>query len=467
MAEIAVSSVLQQLCQFVEENGAFVTGVERDFIDIKDELESIQALVKDAETKAADEGANQGIKTWLKQVREVSYQIDDVIDEYNTWMAQKMNRSIFRATLQKIPGLIRLMTPLHRIGSQIRDIKSSLGKIKDISQFYGKPERGSESYRGTKAPRIDEPRMASLFIEETQVVGFESPRDELVSYLLEGTGDLMLISIVGMGGLGKTTLAKLVYDNHLVKKHFDCRSFITVSQSYTMTELLTEMIRKLCKGNNEPIPKSLWKMDNNTLITHVRQHLQSKRYLLLFDDVWNEAFSDEIEHALISNNKGSRIIITTRKMNIAEYFKKSFSVHVNVHELQPLTPDKAWELFCNKVFRGQCPIELEDMTMEIVQKCGGLPLAIVAIGGLLSTKAKTMFEWRKVSQNLRMEFEHNVHLNSLTHILSLSYDDLPYHLKSCMLYFGIYPEDYVINRKRLTRQWMAEGFVKNEDIRPL
>jgi disease resistance protein RPM1 len=132
-----------------------------------------------------------------------------------------------------------------------------------------------------------------------------------------------------------------------------------------------------------------------------------------------------------------------------------------------LPEDKAYELFCKKVFRGQCPTELEEMSREIVQKCGGLPLAIVAIGGLLSTKPKTMFEWRKLSQNLRMELERNVHLTDLMKILSLSYDDLPHHLKSCMLYFGIYPEDYTINRKRLTRQWMAEGFVKNEEIRPL
>ncbi|MCH96338.1 NBS-containing resistance-like protein, partial [Trifolium medium] len=107
------------------------------------------------------------------------------------------------------------------------------------------------------------------------------------------------------------------------------------------------------------------------------------------------------------------------------------------------------------------------MSFEIVQKCGGLPLAIVAIGGLLSTKDKNMFEWRKVSQNLRMELERNVHLTDIMKILSLSYDDLPHHLKSCMLYFGIYPEDYTIKRKRLTRQWMAEGFVKNEEKRPL
>jgi len=466
MAETAVSFAVQ-LCQFVVEERTLVTGVESDFNDIKDDLESIQAFLKDADRKAAadDEGgANDGVKTWVKQVRDVSFRIEDVIDEYIMYEAQKMNHSIFTATLQKIPGLLRIMNPHHQIASEIQDIKSTLGKIKErITRFPFQSESESGSYRGSKAPRIGDPRMAPYFIEQTQVVGFESLTNELVHRLVEGTDEL--ISIFGMGGLGKTTLAKHVFDNELVKKHFNCRSFITVSQSYSIRELLTEMIKKFCRDNEDPIPDGLYKMDDEALITQVRQYLESKRYLVFFDDVWKENFSDEIEHALICNKKGSRIIVTTRKMNVAEYFKRSFSVHV--HELQPLTPDKAWELFCNKAYRGQCPIELEEMSNEIVQKCGGLPLAIVAIGGLLSTKAKNMFEWRKVSQNLRMELERNVHLTSLTKILSLSYDDLPYHLKPCMLYFGIYPEDYTINRKRLTRQWMAEGFVKNEEIRPL
>jgi disease resistance protein RPM1 len=152
---------------------------------------------------------------------------------------------------------------------------------------------------------------------------------------------------------------------------------------------------------------------------------------------------------------------------VADFFKKSFLVHV--HNLQLLTPNKAWELFCKKVFRsevgGRCPPELEALSKEIVQKCKQLPLAIVAIGGLLSTKSKTLIEWKKVSQNLSLELGRNAHLTSLTKILLLSYDGLPYYLKPCILYFGLYPEDCVINHRRLIRQWIAEGFVKLEEIR--
>ncbi|CAJ2638719.1 unnamed protein product [Trifolium pratense] len=265
-----------------------------------------------------------------------------------------------------------------------------------------------------------------------------------------------------MGGLGKTTLSNHVFHNQRVKKHFDYRLFITVSQSYTVKELLIEMVKKFCKDNKKTIPEDLQEMDKQTLIKQVRQYLQLKRYLVLFDDVWKDIFSHDIEHALINNNKGSRIIVTTRIMNVAKSFKKCNFHDVIVLELQPLPENKALELFYNKAFRGQCPTEFEELSNEIVLKCGGLPLAILVIGGLLSTKPRTTIEWRKVSQNLGIELNLN-----LDKILSLSYDDLPYHLKSCMLYFGIYPEDYTINRKRLTRQWMAEGFVRYEERKTL
>ncbi|CAJ2638722.1 unnamed protein product [Trifolium pratense] len=463
MAEAVVSFVLKKICESVVQESSLLTEVERDFNDIKDDLVSIQAFLKNADTKAA---ANEGVQTWVKQLREASFRIEDVIDEYIMHEAQKINQSRSIATLQMIPNMIWR----YQIAREIQDIKSSLGKIKQKNtEFEFRSESGSGRSRGFKAPRIGDPRLDPYFIEETQVVGFEDPRDELVSWLVEETDDLLLISVVGMGGLGKTTLAKHVFDNQLVKDQFHYRSFITVSQSYNMRELLRYMIKKFCKDNNEPIPKGLQKMDDVNFITQVKQYLESKKYLVVFDDVWEEKISDEIKDALGSNIKGSRIIVTTRKMPIADYFKKSFLVRV--HKLQPLSIEKASELFCNKAFRSkpgkQCPTELKELSDEIVQKCEGLPLAIVAIGGLLSTKDEDMFEWRKVIQNLRMELARNVHLAVLDKILSLSYDDLPYHLKSCMLYFGIYPEDYIINRKRLTRQWMAEGFVKNEEQRPL
>ncbi|WJX30610.1 hypothetical protein P8452_19128 [Trifolium repens] len=466
MVQTAVLFLLQQFYKLAVEETykfavaevTFLKDVHKGFDDIKHELESIQAFLKDADTKAATE---EGVKMWVKDLREAFFRIEDVIDEYVEYLAKNVKNA---SAIQKFkPG------KRHQIASSIQAIKSSLVEINERRKRYDfKKEDGSGSSRGaTQNENFGDPRMDSLFIEETQVVGFEKPKDDLLHFLVEETNELRLVSVVGMGGLGKTTLAKIVFDNQSVKRHFNCHAFITVSQTYNVRELLTKMIQEFCKDTNEPIPEGLReKGDTTTFINQVRQYLDLKRYLVLFDDVWTEKFSDEIKHALVSTNKkGSRIIVTTRNMNVAESFKKSFTV--DVHKLQPLPEEKAYELFCKKVFRGRCPTELEKMSKEIVKKCRGLPLAIVAIGGLLSTKEKTPIEWRKVSQNLRMELKRNIHLTSLDMILSLSYDDLPHHLKPCMLYFGIYPEDYTINRKRLTRQWIAEGFVENEETKPL
>ncbi|KEH32909.1 putative P-loop containing nucleoside triphosphate hydrolase, leucine-rich repeat domain, L [Medicago truncatula] len=469
MAETAVSSALSEVFQFLKEETKLLRGVHRDFSDIKDELESIQVFLKDADRRAADEAdANDGIRTWVKQVRDASFRIEDVIDEY-LLLIHRTNSPGCRSLVCKIPRLMKTLTPRYEIASEIQDIKLSIRGIKERSERYNfqiSHEQGS-SCQSNGCGESDtggwrDPRLSSLFIEETEIVGFEGPREELYGWLLEGAAERTVISVVGMGGLGKTTLAKLVFDSQKVTTQFDCRACIVVSQSYTVRGLLIKMMEQFYQEAEDPDLEILRKMDDRLLIIEVRKYLEHKRYLIFFDDVWQEDFSDQVEFAMPNNNKGSRIIITTRMMQVADFFKKSFLVHV--HNLQLLTPNKAWELFCKKVFRselgGRCPPELEVVAKEIVQKFKQLPLAIVAIGGLLSTKSKTMIEWQKVSQNLSLELERNAHLTSLTKILSLSYDGLPHYLKPCILYFGLYPEDYAISHGRITRQWIAEGFVQ-------
>ncbi|XP_028085079.1 disease resistance protein RPM1-like [Camellia sinensis] len=349
--------------------------------------------------------------------------------------------SLLAGEVELLRGVRKEMTitklkPRHKIASQIQDIKTTIREIKEGVDRYGFSTSTSTEHSSTGTSSITkdnmwrDPRLASLFIGDDEVVGIESPKYELISRLVDqNQSQRAVISVVGMGGIGKTTLAKKVYDSQEVVAHFNCKAWITVSQSYKPEELLKKMIKQL-SGNN--------------------------------------VLPDEGIESLI-NNAGSRVIITTRSEQVATFCKETSVDHV--HELEALSEEKAWELFCKKTFQldfeGHCPPELEEVSHAIVRKCQGLPLAIVAIGGLLSTKNKGISEWQKFYGSMNSELERNPELKSISKILLFSYNDLPHHLKSCFLYFGIMPEDYSIKAGRLTRLWIAEGFVEEQNGKTL
>ncbi|XP_027343836.1 disease resistance protein RPM1-like [Abrus precatorius] len=458
MAEMAVSLAVDHLLPLLKGEANLLKGIHKEFADIKDELESIQAFLKDADRRAVAEGENtdEGVKTWVKQAREAAFRIEDIIDEYLIYVGKKPHDPGCVVSLNKIAHLIKTLIPRHRIASEIRDIKSHVRGIRERSETYSF-ERGSSSSGGSQNVKWHDPRIASLFVEEAELVGFEKPRDKLIGLLVEGPEERTVISVVGMGGQGKTTLANRVFNNPKVTCHFDFQAWITVSQSYSVDELLRNLLQKLGTEKEETI-----EMDQEALIKETRNCLQQKRYVVVFDDVWNPHFWDVIQFALLDNKNGSRILITTRKEDVAMSCKKFSSVHV--HMLEPLSHEKSLELFYKKTFQhdfnGRCPDDLVEISCEIVEKCKGLPLAIVCIGGLLCSKGiSTALEWKRFCNNLSSELGNN---SSINKILGFSYDDLPYYLKPCLLYFGMYPEDYAVRSKRLIRQWIAEGFVKYE-----
>ncbi|GAB2215312.1 hypothetical protein Droror1_Dr00019695 [Drosera rotundifolia] len=276
-----------------------------------------------------------------------------------------------------------------------------------------------------------------------------------------------VVAVDGMGGLGKTTVVRKVYKDGAVATSFQFRTWITVSERYSIVALLKEIMgqfleaAKRISGINT-IPEHLEApketTDVPTLIDALRNFLLDKRCLVVFDDVWDVELWKYIKCAFPDQGNGSKILITTRDEMVAAAWKRSLDNHV--YKLQP---DEAWDLFCNMAFRGDnklCPSELEHLSLDIVGRCEGLPLAVVAIGSLLSTKPKFLSEWQRLYKNLGFHLQHNSQLKDVGRILFLSYHDLPYYLKPCFLYFGMFPEDYSISHGRLVRLWAAEGFLE-------
>ncbi|PON78352.1 NB-ARC domain, LRR domain containing protein [Parasponia andersonii] len=464
MAETFLSPVIQKLFELLAEEVNLLKGVHREVKSLRDELEIIQPFLRDAEAKLEKGELRDATKVWLKQMREEADRIEDIVDDYLHYLATKgqgHRKRRFVDFVRKACHLAKSMKPRYDIASEIRQIKESLREIKKRGQSYGlRPFEQGSSSNNKNMPNVDESidlRLGSLFIEEDDLVGIDSTSKELIKSLVEGPSTRMVISLVGEGGIGKTTLAKKVYDD--VKSHFDCYAWISVSQSYNMENVLKNM-RSQIWSKKSPV-REIGSIEG--LIDLLRNYLQKKRYVVVFDDVWERDFWGVIKHAFPSKNKGDRIIITTRNTSIAISMKETpFDL---VQELKPWPWELAWELFCKKAFplefEKRCPQVLDHLSREIVRKCQGLPLVIVAIAGLLSTKEMIELEWRRVLDNLNDEFENNPQLTSVSKVLSFSYHDLPYHLKSCFSYFGIFPENYSILDKRLYRLWIAEGFIKS------
>ncbi|KAK4428136.1 putative late blight resistance proteinR1B-12 [Sesamum alatum] len=286
------------------------------------------------------------------------------------------------------------------------------------------------------------------------MVGFDEDVMELKDRLTGWESKLQVIPITGMGGAGKTTLAKNLYDDSLVKHHFDVRAWVTISQTYLLRDVIQGLSTDIGDVTNKKQEKSIPDLAHNFY-----KKLKGRRYLIVLDDMWSTEAWNDLKRIFPDDGNGSRIMLTTRLWDVAIYATDSFSPP---HRIRLLDEGKSWHLLCQEVFgQERCPLEfqeLEDIGKMIARNCNGLPLATSVVGGLLAKSAMTREFWGYVAENVNsIAIENEEHCSE---ILSLSYNHLPHHLKPCFLYFGAFPEDYPIPVTKLIRLWIAEGFLR-------
>ncbi|XP_051223758.1 disease resistance protein PIK6-NP [Lolium perenne] len=300
----------------------------------------------------------------------------------------------------------------------------------------------SDSSDNRKMLNRRETMLAAL--KESRLIGRETEKAEIVKLITTEDSQLDVISVWGMGGLGKTTLVRDVYQDEILSGKFEKRACATIMRPFNVNELLQNLALQF---GYKDVPE-------------MNKELPGKKYLIVLDDISSNAEWDAIIQHFHATETSCRIIVTTRVKDIATHCSKK---HEKIYRLQSLEDTNALDLFAKKIFGKATNMdeeypELVEHANLILKKCNGLPLAIVTIGGFLANQPKTVMEWRKLNEHIRAELVMNPEIGTIRTILMRSYDGLPYYLKSCFLYMPIFPEDYLVGRKRLVRRWSAEGY---------
>ncbi|OAY76140.1 Disease resistance protein RPM1 [Ananas comosus] len=467
MAEAAVFHVLNKIAaslagkaldtisgELVKEVSALLE-VKNSMKQIESEFAVMQAFISQVN---AYDSRNETLAAWLEQVKKVAFEVEDIIDEY-TYLVGEENVGGFRNSLKKAFRHSKNIAAWHGIAAQLKQVETRLERLTTMRDRYGISVRETASDSAALRLRraFDIPHLS----HEDEIVGNDEETKRLIEWLTDGKEARAIISISGMGGWGKTTLANSIYKNPTVKSHFNCSVWISVSQSYRVEDLLRRILTYNARKNekNEEILNGIDTMDRIELAEKIQIYLREKRYLIVLDDVWSRDAWSSLDRAFVRNNFGSRVIITTRTEDVARLADENRRL-----ELRTLPKAEAWDLFCKKAFSKLadkcCPEHLKDWAEKIVDKCRGLPLAVVAIGSLLSYREQQEQEWKSFYDQLSWQLTNNPELNWVASILNLSFDDLPGYLKNCFLYCSLFPEDYLIKRKWLIRLWTAEGFIE-------
>ncbi|XP_047058609.1 disease resistance protein RPM1-like [Lolium rigidum] len=423
----------------------------------KAELESMQAYLQEAERF---KDTDRTTTIFVREIRGLAFQIEDVVDEF-TYKLEEVKHGGYAAKmknrLKHIKTWRRMASKLQKVEDKLQDAKQ---RKKDYTVIAGID-------RFTSAIRSMNQGQALHFTRDEDLVGVEENRDMLIRWLTGGGGggggddseqrSSKVTTVWGMPGVGKTTLVAHVYST--VKVDFDAAAWVTVSESYRIEDLLkkiaTEFGITVNAANNEM----------RGLAESIHNYLQGKKYILVLDDVWTARCWSEIKNIFPTSNCTGRFVITSRKHEVSLLATRESAIH-----LEPLQAHHSWLLFCKGAFWNdddkECPLELQNLALMFIAKCQGLPIALACIGRLLSCKPPTSAEWENVYMGLDLQLVTDV-IPDAHMVLKVSLEDLPYGLKNCFLHCALFPEDYVLKRRTILRQWIAAGFIREKENRTL
>ncbi|XBI07520.1 hypothetical protein VPH35_135414 [Triticum aestivum] len=436
---------------------------------LNDDCETLERHLLAVECKLANaeewSQSNAYLRSWMEKLKAVAYEADDVLDDFQ-YEGLRREARIGKSTSRKVLGYVTRRSPLLFRFAMSRNLKGVLEKIKGLVEemnMFGledsvNREERQHTWRQTHS-KLD---------ETNKMFGRDDDKEGVVKLLLDQQDQqkVQVLPIFGMGGIGKTTLAKMVYNDREVQHHFKLKIWHCVSDNFDVIAILKSIIElaidDLPENEKTLARKGGWCMSGNIELLQKKldEVIGGKRFLLVLDDVWNEEkgmWDDELKPLLCSvGGPGSVIVVTCRSKQVA-----SIMCTVKPHELAFLSEEDSWELLSNKAFSSGVEEQAEFVIIgrRIVNKCGGLPLALKTMGGLLSSKQQVE-EWKAIEESNIGDNVGGKH--KVMPILKLSYKHLSSEMKQCFAFCALFPKDYEMEKDMLIQLWMANGFIQEE-----
>ncbi|XP_068337188.1 putative disease resistance RPP13-like protein 1 [Pyrus communis] len=414
-------------------------------------LSTIGAVLSDAEERQLTEGV---VKLWLDDLRDLAYDIEDMLDKFATQILKRMIEGREQANISnKIWRSFYKVKLRFDMNFEMKKITERLQDISERKEQFGLKDTGTSAKESRSL-------QSSGVLNEKLVVGRDDDKREIIELLSRkyehaGTVNFGVVAIVGMPGVGKTTLAQLVF-NHKddAMKEFEPKVWVSVSDDFDVVRVTRAILESI---TSRPVEvEEFSKMQHD-----LSEQLRGKKFLIVLDDIWNKGDYDlydlwtRLQSPFGIGAGGSKILVTTRDVNVAKFMGAA-----GVHNLECMRDDDCLEIFERHAF-GELNdgklVNYELIRRKIVEKCRGLPLAARTLGGLLRCKEKD--EWEEILNNKLWNIADK---SGILPVLKLSYHYLPSNLKRCFAYCSILPNDYEFREKQLVLLWMAEGLIQQK-----
>ncbi|CAL9002413.1 unnamed protein product [Prunus brigantina] len=454
MSEIVTfgaEGILTKVASLAQQEFNLLRGFKGELTSLRESLSEVQAMLQEA-GKKKDQA--EAVKMWVKKLEGIAHDADDVLDEYE-YEVLRRKVEVQDQMKKKVLNFFSLhYNPIafrHKMAHKIKKINSSLVNLKNGAAVIGLVASSTFQGGSSHDAGVDRETVSSFAQDEKYIVGREKVVLDIVTTLIDSRNtqknSLSVMPIVGIAGLGKTTLAKSIYNHDEIGRQFTIKIWICVSIPFEVKSILNKILVHF---------KPEKAQEKEAALKNLQEHLKGKRYLLVLDDVWNEDPDkwNDLTSCLssVKDTQGSSILVTTRSEKVAKIVQT-----LPMCNLGKLSEDECWLILKNRAFLDDSALtkDQERIGRDIARKCAGLPLLAKVLGNMM--RFENIDRWRVIQERTRWDLSDGD--ERIMSILKLSFDELKPTLKQCFAYCSMFLKDFNIEKDDLVQLWMAQGLL--------